>query len=362
VPDAAVRIVPVLEHLTRYATVQLVGVSGAISGVNPYPDPGETIHLQLPLFNYVTNPLNAGPVRFPVGILRSPTPGVDVTRAVSVYPTIPSGGILQAFLPFALRLEPTFDPGTPIELELTIISFDGLATLRHTLVTGTPVETMLLTENFDGVEPGVLPSGWTTAHGGGTPVVPWTTSRFCGESNGAFHQNADDNPAGQDTRWERLFSPTFTVPADAEYVELEFDVCYNTEEDPNFRVLAYDGFFLRIADFPDSAVPLRSVLVEAFEDEFTTGTLQHYPRHFPRFSNPAYFQDMSAWAGDSGGLRHVRMRLPGMQGRTAQLRFEFTQDPIFDCTALRPGTQCGVFVDNVVVKSIVSATPFRLTP
>jgi hypothetical protein len=62
------------------------------------------------------------------------------------------------------------------------------------------------------------------------------------------------------------------------------------------------------------------VLVEAYADEFTPGAIKHYPKHLPRSSNPAYFQDMSVWAGDSGGQRRVRLTLPGMAGTIAQLR------------------------------------------
>ena len=46
---------------------------------------------------------------------------------------------------------------------------------------------------------------------------------------------------------------------------------------------------------------------------------------------------MSVWAGDSQGVKHVRLRLPGMAGSTAQLRFEFTQDAIGTCADVRPG-------------------------
>ena len=70
------------------------------------------------------------------------------------------------------------------------------------------------------------------------------------------------------------------------------------------------------------------MLVEAFDDEFTTDGFKHFPKHLPRSGNPTYFQDMSVWAGDSEGAQHVRLRLPGMAGTTAQLRFEFTQDGI----------------------------------
>jgi hypothetical protein len=98
------------------------------------------------------------------------------------------------------------------------------------------------------------------------------------------------------------------------------------------------------------------VLAEAFADEFVTGDLAHYPKHFPRNSDPAYFEDMSAWAGDSSGLRHVHLRLPGMAGSTAQLRFEFAQDAFATCQDVRPGSAaCGVFIDNVVINSVVSS-------
>ena len=60
---------------------------------------------------------------------------------------------------------------------------------------------------------------------------------------------------------------------------------------------------------------------------------------------------MSVWAGDSGGIRHVKMRLPGMAGTTAQLRFEFAPDEIFTCANVRPGHSCGVLVDNVKMTS-----------
>jgi hypothetical protein len=171
----------------------------------------------------------------------------------------------------------------------------------------------------------------------------------------AFHANADDGPApNKAARWERLRGPAVTVPADAEYVVLEFDVCYDTEDDPNFNVLAYDGLFLRIADLTPDHAP-RGVRVEAFEDEFMTGQSLGYPKHLPRSSNKNYFQDMSAWAGDSGGMQHVRMRLPGMAGSTVSLRFEYTQDAAWTCADLRPGHACGVLVDNIVMKSVVSA-------
>ena len=112
---------------------------------------------------------------------------------------------------------------------------------------------------------------------------------------------------------------------------------------------------LRVTDLTPGRL-LRSVLAEAFADEFTTGSFFHYPKHLPRGGAP-YFEDMSVWAGDSQGVKHVRLRLPGMAGSTAQLRFEYTQDAIAICSDVRPGHSCGVSIDNIVVRSVTSTTP-----
>ena len=256
-----------------------------------------------------------------------------------------------------LYLDPSFHAGDDVNLSIEVSSFNGLPmTLAATLHTGTPVATTLISQNFDGVAPGAVPAGWTAAHGGGANTVPWTTSAtFCGSrSNAAFHGNANDsaNPKNN-ARWERLFSPPFVVPANARWVEVEFDVCTDTEDDPSFTVQAFDGAFRRVFDATPGATT-RSVFAEAFAQDFTTGSLFGYPKHLPRSSNPSYFEDMSAWAGDSHGLKHVRMRFPGMAAATAQLRFEYTQDEIAMCADVRPGHACGVLVDNVKVTSFTA--------
>src|SRR5262249_7261403 len=64
----------------------------------------------------------------------------------------------------------------------------------------------------------------------------------------------------------------------------------------------------------------------------------------------------SAWSGDSGGVQHVRLKLPGMAGSRIVLRVYFTQDSSLTCAAVRPGHTCGVLVDNVAVRSVI-ATP-----
>ena len=289
-------------------------------------------------------------------------PDVDIEHALARYPPLAPGETKMSSQPFKVRLSKGFVPGTPIELELALLGRTGFTVLRHTLFTGTPEETTLLEENFETVAPGTLPSGWLAVHGAGAQVVPWTTSdTFCGgASNGAFHANAD-TPTPL-TRYERLFSPAFDVPADAEYVVVEFDVCYDTEDDPVLPTTGYDGFFLRVTD-SDSWPHLAGRPGGGLRGRVHDWGRIHYPKHFPRSSNTAYFQDMSAWAGFSNGVQHVRMRFPGMAGSIAQLRFEYTQDGLLSCTAVRPDNpQCGVFIDNVVVKSVVSKKKTAVSP
>jgi len=321
-------------------------------------DPGDLVGFTIPLTNYVDNPINRAAVTAVQATLSTSMPGVSVVGATQAYPDLAPGATASNASPFLVRIDQAFVPGTHIEFSLALNSARGSVVLPFTQSTGTPIATTLLFENFDGVAPGALPAGWLTAHGGGSNIVPWTTSdTFMGTgSNAAFHQNANDSASGiANTRFERLVSPSIAVPADAEYVTLDFDVAYNTEDEPAFRVWAYDGFLLRIADQTPGNVP-RSVQAEAFAEEFTTGASQFYPKKMPRNANASYLQDLAAWAGTSNGVKHVHMKLPGMAGTIAQLRWEYTQDSIGTCADLRPGTgRCGVAFDNLVVQSVVSS-------
>jgi uncharacterized repeat protein (TIGR01451 family) len=334
--------------------LSLGAVTFTDGNANGFIDAGETVHLQMGLRNYVTNPMSAASITGIGGTLSTSTPGVSITSPASSYSSLAPNASGSNLSDYVLTTASSFVAGTPIELALAVASDQGGTTLLHTQATGTPAPTVLLSENFNGVAPGVLPAGWATSHAGGTNTIPWTTNNtFAGtSSNAAFHINAND--AANPTRFERLFSPLFVVPANAQWVTIDMDVAYDTEDDPSFSVLAYDGFTLRITDQTPGRT-LRSILAEAFDEELTTDGFFHFPKHFPRNSSTAYFEDMSVWAGDSAGFKHVHMKFPGMAGSTAQLRFEFAQDSSATCADVRPGHACGVMVDNVVVQSVVAA-------
>jgi hypothetical protein len=331
------------------------------SGGDGFINAGETFEVTLPLVNDVTNPSNASTISSPFVSLSTNTPGITPMFGFSSYPNIAAGATQSNNNVFRFRVSPSFVPGTPITFNADLITVQGLNRLTETVQTGTPVLTTLLSEDFEGAAPGALPAGWAAVHAAGRNIVPWTSRKgFCGDNatNAAFHINAEDGPAPvapatdvNSSRWERLWSPTIKVPTDASYLEVEFDVCYDTEEEALYKVLAYDGTFLRLTDVTDPA-NVRSILAEAVGRDFSTGDIEHYPRHLIRSNNPDYFQDMSAWAGSSGGKsKKVRLTVPGIAGRSVQLRFEYTQDSNTICSDLRPGATCGVSVDNIKVKS-----------
>ena len=357
VPDPKVQVLPASDHRFRAAPLDWQGQSFVDSGRNGHIDPGELVFLSVNLRNYVTNPDSKGKIEDVFARLSTSTPGVDVILPFSSWRDIKPGDTETNRFPFFLFTRSSFQAGTPIDLELEIFSDDHQTTiLRHTIFTGTPQATVLVSESFDGSTS--IPAGWRAVAQTGAAAINWriepgspTSPGFCGTtSNGAFHVNT----AG--SAWQRLFSPAFAVPADSQWVTVEFDVCYDTEDEPLLNIWAYDGLFLRVTDLTGGTHTLRSVLTEAFEDQFTTDGFFGYPKHFPRNSDPAYFEDMSVWAGTSGGaFQHVRMRLPGMAGTIAQLRFEYAQDAFGTCADVRPGHSCGVIIDNVKVQSVKAA-------
>ena len=240
---------------------------GAESGGNGNIDPGDIVTLTIRLRNYVTNPLNAAQAarRRRAADDEHAWRGRRRPEAVN-YKNIDPGETEVNRITFVLADQPVVRPrhADRAGVESASAEHGGIdaaphAVHRHAAGDDDP------RENFNAAAPGALPAGWTAVARRAAPTpCPWTTSStFCGTtSNAAFHQNAADGPGPgpfTNTRFERLFSPAFVVPGDAEYVTIDMDVCYDTEDDPNFNILAYDGLLLRIADLTPGRL-LRSVL------------------------------------------------------------------------------------------------------
>jgi hypothetical protein len=325
---------------------------------NGYLDPGETASLTVPLVNYVQNATTgAATITGISATLSTSTAGVTVPAATSSYPDLAPLASGSNVTPFQITLSDSFVSGTPIDLTLATTTAQGTASSVVRLETGTPVpQAPVLQEDFESVTVPAVPNTWTAMTGGGT-ADPWVTSATFTGSKAAFHDN--DGTAAE---WMRLWSPVVTIPpssgGETSYVALDFDLQYRLEADSVQDVLAYDGLTLRIADLTGGQL-LRSVLAEAFATSIKTGTADGFPRHLPRNNNANYFQDMSVWSGDSGGLVHVSMRLPaeGLVGRDVQLRFEYTEDATGSC----PVGPCGIAVDNVVMRRVDLIPPVPAT-
>jgi BNR/Asp-box repeat len=364
VPDFVVGVVS-----NAAPALNLAGVSVTESGGNGFLDPGDTVNFDLPLRNFVTNP-QVGTATY-TGVsaaLYTTNQGVVILVGTNAYPELGPGTTQTNVQPFQLFLEPGFIPGTTLEFTLAVATAQGVKTLLFSQPTGTPVGTTIFSENFDGVPAGSLPAGWTNFHNGGANVVPWTTvDNVPGAttgSNSLFHIDANDGVNGDATRWEQVSSPTITIPPTAAYVTLDFDTWYDTEDNtysPGLNIYGFDGATLRIADLTSGHVT-RTNLVEAFAEEFSTGSLMHFPKHLPRNDNTAYFQDMSVWGGYSDGWQHVHLKLPGMAGTTVQLRWDYTQDTTGTAADVRPGhTFSGVAIDNIVLQSVVIVAAPKLS-
>ena len=339
---------------TPSPTVDVGTITTTSTSADGFLRPGDSATLNVALRNPITNSISATKLTGITSVLSTSTPGVTVVSDTANYPDLDLNATSLNNGPFQVALAPDFAAGTPIQFILDVTSANGTSRRLFTQRTGAPQGTVLLSEDFESVTAGV-PTGWILQHGAGTNTVGWTTSKtFCNAtSNGLFHIDAEDGrTASNSYRWERAFSPTFNVPSDAQWVTVDFDLCYDTEEDVLYPTIAYDGMFLQIRDLtPGRAV--RSVLADAFAETLVTGSLIGYPRHLADDRNANYFGDTSAWSGTSNGMQHVTIRLPGMAGSSAQLRFEYTQDQFGTCKDVRvSSTSCGVLVDNIVVRSI----------
>ena len=334
---------------------------GTITTTSTSPDgyirPSDTASLSIALRNPVTNSPTAKKLSGITASLSTKTANVTIVSGTASYPDLPANGVGLNASVYEVALAPDFRAGTPVELILDVTSDGGTSRRLFTLNTGAPEGTVLLSEDFEGANTGSLPTGWTASHMTGSNTVPWTTNKtFCSaSSNGLFHINAQDGRSvNNNYRWERAYSPIFNVPPDAQWVTVDFDICYDTEDDVSYPTIAYDGAFLRITD-QTAGRTVRSVYTDAFAETLNTGTLIGYPKHLTDDRTSTYFGDTSAWAGYSNGFQHVSIRLPGMAGSAAQLRFEYTQDQLGTCQDVRSSsTSCGVLVDNIVVRSVKS--------
>jgi len=319
-------------------------------------DVGEAGSLHFTLFHYVANPLCGATMYTGVAAaLFSPTPGVTLTDAQQWYGTVGPLGLATNPAPFHIQLDPGFVPGTDIDLLLEVTTDQGAALLRWRLPTGSPGATVtLIDEDFEGVSMPSLPAGWSniSEYPYGTAwKTAGSTAGVGAGSPAAFH--GDEMGA-----LDHLFSPSVAVPAappGAEsWVTLEFDLAYSLVNAPPRLVEASNFCRLLVHDLTGGLWTERSLGVEAFAEEFTTGARQGYDHRYPGPDPP----QLNAWSGGSQGVQHVRIRIPGagITGHTIQLRFDFYDAELNTCESVGLPDPCGVSIDNVVLQHVLATS------
>jgi RHS repeat-associated protein len=128
VPDINFRRVFAGQAALRAGAASFIGSNGNDSLV-----PGGQVALNLPLENYVTNTLNRAPISGITAALSSGTPGVSVEQAGSAYPDLAPGDAAENSSRYLIRLDPSYVPGTRIDLTLKVSSSESAAVLLYTL-------------------------------------------------------------------------------------------------------------------------------------------------------------------------------------------------------------------------------------
>jgi hypothetical protein len=329
-----------------YADVHNVGGSAAPVGfasvafndagctsANGYAEAGETIDLFVTVKNYSDCLASITGI---TGTISTTTPGVTILNGTESFGNLSGVGSTTsngAAFVILLELDPGFSSGDDIELVLTLTTSAGTAALPFSLATGAPTETTLLTETFDGVAVPALPAGWTTDTATGTANL-WVTSTTFAASGANSVFCADIGTMSLN----RLFSPSIAVPADCDLLDVTFEVTHDIELDVERR--AWDGALLRI-EIDDGVVQTK--LAGAFASLFQP----FYPWQMNRQDSADQpLQDLSCWsANTTPNFSSVHLQFPGLAGTTVRLRFDMGTDTV-------AGTTTGMFVDNVIVKSI----------
>lgn len=290
-------------------------ISDTTGNGNGFPEPGETITLNVPLFNNtgvhatgVTVQITGGGAATSYGTINNNTTG---TGQISF--TVPAGTPC----------------GSSLTLTFTVNSSLGTTTFTRMLIVGVPTTTF--SENFDSVSAPNLPTGWTTTQTGvGTPFVT-ATNLPDSAPNSAFTPNPSAVGGAS------LNSPVIPITAAAGLVTFRNN--YNSED-------AWDGGVLEISINGGSFIDILAAGGRFLEGGYN-GTLGVVA------GNPV--SGRAAWTGNSGGYITTRAQLPASAaGQNVQLRWLFGSDTNtfsvgwhIDSVIVAGTYTCGPVVPNV---------------
>lgn len=287
-----------------------ISIDDSVGNGSGFPDPGESVLVELPLTN------NSG--------VTANNVSVTLTGGGSAnFGNIGHTQTVTRSIPYTV---PSASPcGAVIQLEFQVTSSLGPQTFARTLTLGEPI--VSATENFDGVTSPAFPAGWTAQPvSNGVNFVTSTASPFS-SPNAAFAANPSSVGGGTD-----LTSPVFEISSPSATVSFRNN--YATEA-------GWDGGVLEI-----------SIAEGSFQDIITAGGAflengYNGVLGSNGVNNP--LAGRNAWTGNSGGYIRSVVRLPAAAaGQSVRLRWRFGAD---NNTAV-----VGWFIDDVEIAGNVSCT------
>ncbi len=261
------------------------------------------------------------------------TAGVSITNGSSTYADVLSGATTSNSLPFVVSLAPGFPCGQDVKLHLDIAAAGMASTYQEfTLRTGVVASTTtLLSENFDALTLPNVPAGWSRINGCSTcPALNW---RSVVDATAPSQPNACFATDSTKTTFGRLYATTLAVPAGTTYLDVDFDIKYDTEVQDSR--LAFDA-----ASFEYAVDGSASHFASADAIDMSL----RYDHYVTRNTGGTSQGDRQGWGGSSGGWKHSHLRIPGMAGHTFTPRFSMASDA-------SAATQ-GVWIDNVVINAV----------
>ncbi len=289
---------------------------------------GELATIAIPLQN-----IGRGLVTGISATLTSLTTGVTVQGASSTYPDVVSGASTNNTLPYTLSLDPGYPCGQDVKLHLAISAAGMAGTyVEFTLRTGVVANvTNLLSENFDGLTLPNIPAGWARVNGCGTcPALNWRSVLDPTAPSLPNSMFASDSSV---TTFGRLYGTSLNVPVGTTYLDIDFDIKYNTEvQDAR---LAYDA-----ASFEYSVDGSSSHFASADAIDMTL----RYDHYVTRNTGGTSQGDRQGWAGTTLTWQHLHLRIPGMAGHAIVPRFSMASDASVGLV--------GVNIDNVVINAV----------
>jgi len=294
-----------LANLTQTPSISVTETSGNNNG---YPEPGETVSINVPIFN--NSGINANDTIVQIVGGNSTNYGTvannsTATQAVSY--TVPANAPC----------------GSAINLTFNVTSSLGPMSFTRTIIIGVPVTTF--TENFDAVTAPNLPAGWQVAQSGSGLNFATVTNTVNSAPNSVFTPNVGAIGGAS------LTSPAIPITSSAAVVSFRNN--FNTEN-------GWDGGAFEI-----------SINGGAFADVITAGGRFIENGYTSAVgvvaSNP--ISGRNAWTGDSGGFITSKIQLPASAaGQNVQLRWLFGEDTNTN--------SIGWWIDNVEVAGTYTCT------